>query len=92
MNDHPCQEKLRNVTMQTSVPNITFQREQSDNVKKTLTVTMLEDPCLLESWTRVFTDESAKVQQNTEELVFTSNIQTENDKLGLRLGLRQILV
>ncbi|CAG2245305.1 unnamed protein product [Mytilus edulis] len=59
MNNTPCEEKLGNVTIQTSVPLITTKDEQTSNVKKTLTMSMLEEQYPSETWVRVYTDESA---------------------------------
>ncbi|XP_048778819.2 uncharacterized protein LOC125682098 [Ostrea edulis] len=59
VNDYPTEDKLRNVSIQTSVPNITSKDEQSDIVKNTHTMTMLEEQYPSEFWIRVFTDGSA---------------------------------
>jgi hypothetical protein len=59
LNDPPCEDKLGNVTIQTSVPNITTKAEQTSIVKKTLTMSMLEEKYPSESWVRVYTDGSA---------------------------------
>ncbi|VDI60876.1 Hypothetical predicted protein [Mytilus galloprovincialis] len=59
MNNTPCEEKLGNVTIQTSVPLITTRDEQTSNVKKILTMSMLEEQYPSETWVRVYTDGSA---------------------------------
>ena len=59
LNDSPCEDKLGNITIQTSVPNITTKAEQTSIVKKTLTMSMLEEKYPSESWVRVYTDGSA---------------------------------
>jgi hypothetical protein len=41
LNDLPCEDKLGNVTIQTSVPNITTKVKQTNIVKKTLTMSMV---------------------------------------------------
>ncbi|XP_063417711.1 uncharacterized protein LOC134700284 [Mytilus trossulus] len=50
MNNTPCEEKLGNVTIQTSVPLITTRDEQTSNVKKILTMSMLEEQYPSETW------------------------------------------
>ena len=59
LNDPSCEDKLGNVTIQTSVPNITTKVEQTSIVKKTLTMSLLEEKYPSESWVRVYTDGSA---------------------------------
>ena len=54
----PCEDKLGNVTIQTSVPNITTKAKQTNIVKKNLTMSMLEEKYPSESWVRVYTDGS----------------------------------
>ncbi|XP_062614077.1 uncharacterized protein LOC134275799 [Saccostrea cucullata] len=57
----PCAEKTGNVTIHTSVPQITAKNEQSDLVKKTFTISMIpEEQYPSTSWIRVYTDGSAK--------------------------------
>lgn len=59
MNNHPIKDKLRNVIVETTVPNITKKDEQSITVKKILTMNMLEEKCAQEIWIRMYTDGSA---------------------------------
>ena len=59
INDHPYQDKLRNVTIETKGPNIATKDEQSPIVKKTLTMSILEDKYPTQSWIRIYTDGSA---------------------------------
>ena len=54
LNDPSCEDKLGNVTIQTSVPNITTKAEQTSIVKKTLTMSMLEEKYPSESWVRLY--------------------------------------
>ena len=59
LNDPPCEDKLGNVTIQTSVTNITTKAEKTSIVKKALTMSMLEDKYPSESWVIVYIDGSA---------------------------------
>ena len=56
MNNHPCQDNVRNGIVETTVPNITKKDEQSNNVKKTLTISMLEEKCTQETWIIIYTN------------------------------------
>ena len=51
---HSREDKLRNVIIQTSVPNITTKAEQTSIVKKTLTMSKLEEKYPSESWVRLY--------------------------------------
>ena len=59
MNDNLCAEKEDNVIFQTTVPLLSAKDEQSNIVRKTITMSMLEEEYPSELWARVYTDGSA---------------------------------
>lgn len=58
-NDHLCTEKEDSVDIQTAVPLLSAKNEQSEIVRKTVTMTMLDEKYPSENWARVYTDGSA---------------------------------
>jgi ribonuclease HI len=58
MNDNLCAEKEGNVTIQTTIP-LPSAKQQSNIVRKTVTMSMLEVKYPSELWVRVYTDGSA---------------------------------
>ncbi|XP_056000382.1 uncharacterized protein LOC125675120 [Ostrea edulis] len=90
VNDYPTEDKLRNVSIQTSVPNITSKDEQSDIVKKTHTMTMLEEQYPSEFWIRVFTDGSAtnaKTNGGADKVNITTPVVFLTDALSVLQSL-----
>jgi len=55
----PWEDRMGHVEVQDTVPHLTTKDEQSDVVKKTLTLAMLEERYPQEAWIRVYTDGSA---------------------------------
>ena len=55
----PWINKLQDITIHTTVPNLTTKDEHSDVSKRALTLAMLEDRYPQEAWIRAFTDGSA---------------------------------
>ena len=59
INDSLCEEEKDSVTFQTTVPLLIAKDEQSNIIRKTLTMSMLEEEYPSELWARVYTDGSA---------------------------------
>ena len=59
INERPWEDNLKNITINTTVQNLTKKNEQSNEVKKSLTMAMIEEQYPQESWIQVYTDGSA---------------------------------
>ena len=59
MHDNLCAEMEDNIIIQTTVPLLSAKDELSNIVRKTVTMSMLEEEYPLELWARVYTDGSA---------------------------------